>query len=232
MSLDQGGDDIVEAASEKTDGGSNHLGIVGPAFSRDPAWIDKAFGVEPESKRGRPRVMSDLFDGFVKEHYGHVKTDRGRQNIQAAYHAIDVLDMHPDHNHPELGWLVDWDAANKYRKGAIKWGILTEIGRIANLLGDDAAHEAARYVCKEKPSVKQAIATLRNWRMKSISNRDDYDEWLASRSKDKCAGLTLYKRLAMVLSQYCAEHPEMTEGESLAILRMLHDDMANCEDDE
>jgi hypothetical protein len=222
--------DILEAASENTEAtkGISYTAQAGSVFARNAAWVNEVTGQEqkPKPKRGRPRVMSELFQGYAHFHYGHVKTDRGRQNLRYAYNAIDVLDIQPEGSRlAEFGWLINWAHADKDRKGAIKWGILTEIGRIAEQLGDDHAIEAARYVCNQQDTVKASIAELRNWRLKSLSGRDDYDEWRASKAKDKCAGLTRYKRLARVIAQYCAEHPETADDDVLATVRVLHDNL-------
>jgi hypothetical protein len=168
-------------------------------------------GTIPEAaskKRGRPRVIHEWFESYCRDHFPHVVTARGRQNLKYMYLAIDVLDLDPDGGAglEKFGWLLDWKSADRHRKGAIKSGILAELGRIAAIYGVEFAAEAAAAMCEVKPSVKEGIAKLRRMRLKHRSGREDFDAWRDSKRDDQI----LLTRLARVIDQYRAEHPEMS----------------------
>jgi hypothetical protein len=165
--------------------------------------------------------MSEFFAWDLK--FKHLNTDRGRQNIKYAYLAMGVLDIGPKGvGLPELGWMVDWDAADQNRKGAIKWGILTELGRLAEVAVPEAVRQYAGIICEWKPDTKRGIAFLRRQRLEAISKRDDFKVWQASKRDDDL----LFNRLAGVMNQYRAEHPEITLAELFAVVDRLHADLA------
>jgi hypothetical protein len=197
--------------------------------SGDPRELGERLGISDEAprKRGRPKVMSELFEFSIGQHFRHLKTDRGRQNIKYAYLAMGALDIGPKGaGLAEFGWLVDWEAADKNRKDAIKWGILTEFGRLADLAtavnGLDIVRDFAAAICQRKPSIKEGIALLRRQRLKLLSERDDFEAWRASKRDDDL----LYNRFADVINQYKAEHPEMTMAEIFAVVDRLHANLA------
>jgi hypothetical protein len=196
------------------------------ALSGDARRIDGVLAISEAAskKRGRPRVMSEWFRNSVAFDLYHpgIKTERGRQNVKYLYRAIDALDIAPcGTGLAEFGWLVDWAAADAGNKGAIKAGILTELGRM-----EGHAVEAARALAGMQPlTVKQAAAFLRGWRLKASSRREDHDEWLASRRNDG----VLLRRLAAVLDQYQAEHPSVTVGELRAVVDALDDMLRRAE---
>jgi hypothetical protein len=195
-------------------------------LSGDARRVDEAFAITEAAskKRGRPRVMSEWFRNSVvfDTYHSGVKTERGRQNVKYLYRAIDALDIAPGSaGLAEFGWLVDWAGVDAGHKGAIKSGVLTELGRM-----EGNAAEAARALAGMQPlTVKQAAAFLRGWRLKAKSRRDDHDEWLASRRDDG----VLLRRLLAVVDQYRAEHPSVTFDAVRAVVDALDDMLRRAE---
>jgi hypothetical protein len=196
-------------------------------FSGDARVVNRALqqgGITEAAskKRGRPRVLSEAFrsSAFIAAYYPQIHTERGRQNVKYFYRAVDALKIHPDGpGLAEFGWLIDWESADRYRKGAIKFGILVELGRIACTHGVECAAAAARSLAAENTrTVKQGIAFLRLMRLKATSNRDDFDAWRASVRSDR----TLFQRLAVVIDQYVVEHPSARRDEMCSVIDELH----------
>jgi hypothetical protein len=188
---------------------------------RELSKLEQAAGISEAAskKRGRPRVTSDWFDSFCHNHFGNIKTARGRQNKRYLYLAIDVLDLHPGGAGLEkLGWLIDWQAADAWQHGAIKAGILCELGRFAQVASAALTCEVAELVCDGKPSVKQGAAFVRRLRMKATSKRDDFEAWKGSKRNDRI----LLVRLCRAVDQYRTENPEMTTEQVLTVINELY----------
>lgn len=68
-------------------------------------------------------------------------------------------------------WLVDWPGADRGKKGAIKWGVLTELGRLSEARIEAKMIVAlAHVVSQERLTVKDAEQRLRNWRLTKIAS--------------------------------------------------------------
>jgi hypothetical protein len=90
-------------------------------------------------KRGRPR-SSDV------EHEAHLrptgiitsKTHRAYQNRLLFFEAVDALEIGPNapaERQARFRHLVDWPAADRYERGACKFGATAELGRAAKEFG-------------------------------------------------------------------------------------------------
>jgi hypothetical protein len=180
-----------------------------------------------KKKRGRTPVLpqpngtpDDLHIALFKSCWPDIKTTRGLQNRY--YQGVGLNCLGSDKS-DEFLWLFD------PKTNIVRSGILAELGRIAvaagyygsGEIGAKAIHTVqcfAAAICEQKPSTKQAIVRLRRWRMKVASKRDDWDDWRASKRDDN----VLLKRLADVIDQYRAAHPEITNGRLLDIVNELY----------
>jgi len=69
-------------------------------------------------------------------------------------------------NPPTPTWLVDWTGAERGRQGAIKWGVLEQLGRMAFAGYPDAViRQLAAEIEIVKPTAKAAEARLRQIRL-------------------------------------------------------------------
>jgi hypothetical protein len=65
--------------------------------------------------------------------------------------------------------LVNWHASNSHKQGAIKWGVLTQIGRIKLDHGEEVAFQVAEEITKalaKGTRSREAELRIRAWRMK------------------------------------------------------------------
>ncbi len=111
-------------------------------------------------------------DGY-RRRYPTVHTDRQYGNRYYAERAIAILGLapHADGSFPEPNWLVDWPGADRGKKGAIKWGVLTELGRLSEARIEAKMIVAlAHVVSQERLTVKDAEQRLRNWRLTKIAS--------------------------------------------------------------
>jgi hypothetical protein len=181
--------------------------------------MDISEAASEKRRRGRPRVLTGEWATAIERLRPEIKTDRGRQNFDYAYRAIRALSIghedRPLQGYEHLQWLVDWKRANQYRRGAVKWAILTELGRRSTKYGDEFAIKVADRVCKEKPEVKQGAAMIRRIRLGGKSPAPD--------------GHALLGRLAACLDQYRAEHPKITTAEMLDAINEIYSIVQNAD---
>jgi hypothetical protein len=189
--------------------------VSGGAIDAIPAISEAA----SEKRRGRPRTYDKNGMAALKTIWNDVQTDRHLQNKRWELKGQKVLwpDDHARFDVNEFTWIVDWNrfrATNKVNSG--KWGIVSEIGRLADAQGDDAARDAARAVCEFKLATKAAVAVLRRVRLGRAA---------------PARRLSLLERLARVLNQYRAEHPDTSADDLRAVCAMLIDLVDSPHDD-
>jgi hypothetical protein len=119
----------------------------------------------PAPQSGRPRLLdAEAMATFRSLYSGHVRTDRGLQNkyyIGQALSALGITEESPP------CWLWDAAASRVGKQGAIKWGVLEQLGRIAVELGEDTARDIAAEVEKYPwLGVKRHIQSLGDDRLK------------------------------------------------------------------
>jgi hypothetical protein len=109
-------------------------------------------------KRGRPAVFDEEYLRIHRSAFPGLSR-RGMLNACYRTRAINLLE-----DHPEFAWLVDPEAMKRGEPGAWQPDILAELGRIED---DELLAFQALVLCKEKPSVKAAVAQLRRSRLGS-----------------------------------------------------------------
>jgi hypothetical protein len=166
-------------------------------------------------KRGRPRVMDDTTRALYNSMYPDL-TERQKQNLQYRAHAIHMLRLLEADSNPRLSWLFDREKfqhaeANQSRLDSTvyKHGILAELGRIED---EGEMLEAALYLCELKPKTKDAIVSIRRYRL----GREPEGNYL-----------TLWMALARALDDYRAVHPSTSKD---MVVRALYD-LAACVED-
>jgi hypothetical protein len=165
-------------------------------------------------KRGRPPIMGEEVTAIVDLGAGeNVKTHRHKLNVYYQMRALAVL---PDD--PRFTWLVGrakampgakdaWKGKirrqmmNRFpgkeewidAKGALKQGILSELGRFGN---DEDVKDIALHICELKPKTKNAVAMIRRWQGKGKPG----DAWGLSRE------------IVRTVNDYLERHPEMPKS--------------------
>ena len=124
----------------------------------------------PEA-RGRPRVfLREIVDLYKGGGVGrHRLTDRHSQNVIYAHKAMDILDLASGRGEPLPAptWLVDWEGAERGKQGAIKYGVLTELGRMSAAgFPDDYLRAIAERLAEIEWTVKEAEQQLREVRLR------------------------------------------------------------------
>jgi len=107
--------------------------------------------VSENRKRGRPEIMCSEERQDYSGIWPDIKTARGLQNKYYQSQAVKLI-----MDKPEFSWLLD------SRVNRVKQTLLTELGRIAN---DDALLEAARALCRIRPSTSDGVAMIRRYRL-------------------------------------------------------------------
>jgi hypothetical protein len=94
-------------------------------------------------------------------------TRRGKTNYVFAVNGIGVIQGAGDEEF--FRPIFDPEAEIRGARGAIKWRVLTEIGRAAQELGEEAALKLAREIVgciiQDNLTSRQAEIHLRQWRM-------------------------------------------------------------------
>jgi hypothetical protein len=155
-------------------------------------------------KRGRPPGW--MYGAVARKYrrefgiYARDLTERGRQNKDRRQSALRVILEAKD---ARLNWLVDDAAIAAGKQPKLPETILTELGRI------DDDHElltAALRLCELRPSAREAVAMIREWR------------GTATRAPSAVA---LTKILARAIDTYLLRHPETTQQQVAAAVENL-----------
>jgi hypothetical protein len=133
----------------------------GPRHQAPEETLTEAASEKP--RRGRPptfpNAMLAQMGGWLNQH-----TRRGKTNRMFALDGMKFM-LGDDAFRP----ILDFEAAKQGVRGAVKLGVLTEIGRIMHELGDEAAIFAAKDIVREITerglTSRGAERLLRGWRM-------------------------------------------------------------------
>jgi len=99
-----------------------------------------------------------------------IHTDRQHLNRHYANRAMEILGLTPGPKWrgriPPATWLVDWAGETYGKLGAIKWGVLEQLGRMSYAgFTDEAVRDAAAKIEKLRLTVKDAARVLRHYRL-------------------------------------------------------------------
>lgn len=150
------------------------------------------------SKGGRPGKFEPKMIAMLRGLFPEIATTRGLQDKDYCIRATGLLQ-----NNRAYRWLIDPEPARMGVKKAYKTTILSALGRISN---DARLREAARWLCKEKPDTRRAVAVLRRFR----TNRTTPGKPMA-----------LVTILARAVDGYCENHPGTTADEVRRALKMV-----------
>lgn len=64
-----------------------------------------------------------------------------------------------------VGVIGDADDLRWLREPRFRFGIVSELGRLAAAVGEETAREFAKAICKNKPKTKHVISDIRRWRL-------------------------------------------------------------------
>ncbi len=106
---------------------------------------------------------------FFRKHFPNARTDRQRQNIEYALIAMKTLGVPWDGDRPaehRYRWLVDFEALAVGDPRAVRWGVLSELGRAVVSWGPEGARKLADITIKHfgddpKARTKTIVAHLR-----------------------------------------------------------------------
>lgn len=168
-----------------------------------------------KKKRGRPPAFDPYIMQGVQMYHGALKR-RSHVNELYKHEAISVLGLLPEKDengergwsHP-LRWLADYEAADAGKSGAIKKGILVELGRLVRSHGEEQAREVAEWIVRQRPSVKEGAAMVRQVRL--------------GRSP-KGGLIQLIGYLERALDQFSATHPEVSATDIRYALKWVRDE--------
>jgi len=162
--------------------------------------------VETKKRRGRPRLklftpkqeamyeMVGVFDG--------VRTARTRQNVMYRQRAMDVLGVVRDER---FKWLADFSKFDTDAPNAMKHSILAELGRIEDA---DRMRVVALQVCEMKPTAREAVQLIRNFRT----------------GKKSAGDVTQLKaEIGRVVDDYLTRHPAMLYSQVCVALSSVLD---------
>jgi hypothetical protein len=124
--------------------------------------------LEDKSKRGRPPLLSPEAASRYRALYSEIHTSRQIQARACANRALIAMDRAPKSatEFPPPTWLVDWEVANTGKQGAVKWGVLEELGRMLAAGIDIEGFVAALEADDHTLTAKQAAALMREFRLR------------------------------------------------------------------
>jgi hypothetical protein len=149
-------------------------------------------------RRGRPRLK--LFTPEVESMFeacgvfDGVRTARTRQNVMYRQRAMDVLGVVRDER---FKWLADFSKFDTDAPNAMKHSILAELGRIEDA---DKMRVVALQVCEMKPTAREAVQMIRNFRTGKQSAGDVKQ---LTNEIDRLIVDYLTRHPAMLFSQVC-----------------------------
>jgi hypothetical protein len=126
--------------------------------------------VEDKRKRGRPPLLSAEGARMYRGVYGStIHTSRQIQAHVYATRALIAMDRNPKsaREYPPATWLVDWAGANRGKQGAIKWGVLEELGRMLAVGMDIAPIVNQLETLEHGMTAKEAAAVMRRYRLRN-----------------------------------------------------------------
>ena len=143
-------------------------------------------------RRGRPRIIDKETEALVEQFFPHIRTRRGKQNIDYQMYASSVLK-----NDPRFFWVV----GNK----EMHWKpiILTELGRC---LSAEVIKTFALKICELKPKSKDAVALIRIWRTGKQPEWNPFD---------------LGNHIINTINEYKNRHSEMPWSDVENVLRVV-----------
>jgi len=113
-----------------------------------------------KNKRGRPKTIGQDYSAFRFLCPG--LTDRQVANFIYSIKGLRILNQPDETGEVKLG---NWkDPIYEWLK--TKTGILSELGRLSELVSDDYILEIARQVCEMKPKTREGEKILRQHRLK------------------------------------------------------------------
>lgn len=137
---------------------------------------------QPKRPRGRPRLHDPMVMEVFRRTRQNVHTDRHRQNHHFAWEALTIIGLHPtvayereaaagralgQGEQPPIPWLVDWEASTRGKQGAVKYGVLTELGRMSAAgFPDDYIRAMAERLAEMEWTAKEAEQRLREIRLR------------------------------------------------------------------
>jgi hypothetical protein len=125
---------------------------------------------EEKRGRGRPRVITPEMMRFYRSMYPDIHTTRQIQAVDYAFDAMRAMNRMPTsdpRDFPPPTWLVDWAGGNAGKQGAIKWGVLEELGRML-AVGIDIAPIVKQLETQDHGrTAKEAAVILRRWRLQA-----------------------------------------------------------------
>jgi hypothetical protein len=172
--------------------------------------------VSEKPRRGRPQAPG--YHGDIRRSmeavgvYTDIATERGKQNRDNALTASGLLSAHP--NPEAIRWLYD---APAHRAGTkkMRFGILTELGRIYRQNGDDQQiFDLATLLSNRQPKTRDAVTMLRRYRV---------------RRQRPGSAIDLTKRIGGVIDAYLATHPGTTKQQVLAAMEGATDAVTETE---
>jgi hypothetical protein len=147
--------------------------------------------VETKKKRGRPRkILKPEHEAACRSigEFDNARTRRSQQDVQYMWRATSLLDAHKD---SRFKWLFDLEAVMNNRPNAKRRAILAALGRID---GDDVMRGVALYICEQRPTAREAVQIIRNFRLSNQSTGD------VKQLKDE---------LDRLIADYTTRHPAM-----------------------
>lgn len=108
-------------------------------------------------KRGRPRKAESLWWQLADRDKGQHASHRGKANAIYGYRALNVLGL--------VGFPADQDARFAWLDQERRATILDALGRIAD---DQDLRTMALYLCAERPTTRQALALIRQFRLQLL----------------------------------------------------------------
>jgi hypothetical protein len=177
--------------------------------------------VSEKPRRGRPPLFGLPMQQFFDMAHRSASSRRQRLNLHFAYKAVHALGLCPrEGERPadiRLAWIADYEQANKGRKRALRWGVLSELGRAVDRYGADTARTLALKVCDR--------ARMRNGRLTTGEAVD----WLHSiRMKVEKKGQPtdhrerLANRLCDAIDSYRAAHPDLDLADAVEALNDVY----------
>ena len=150
----------------------------------------------PSKKRGRPCTIPEWERRLNHDVYAR-RSPRHLNNTVYKTRAIALVK-----NDPRFEWLLSDEATIMQGKGHMRQTILSELGRIEQAHAREAM---ALYLCEHKPTARQAIALIRQYRRGT---------------RPRGSVLHLADVISRAVQTYQAEHVPLSDDE---VYQALHD---------
>ena len=118
-----------------------------------------------EKKRGRPRILSEERERKMRGR-GRYKqwTRRGRLNEYYFFEGLSLFEGFDDRELIKRWAWLHYDTFGKESGERWRRTIVSEIGRLSTL---QLMKDAADFLCERKPSAREAVNLIRQWRLSS-----------------------------------------------------------------